>query len=134
MAPTVVFADIVDVVENYVQAQLTARGQAAPVGVKVPTPRPTRFVIIRELGGARPNLVMRQAQLGLEAWESTEVKAKDLGNLVYSLIHSMASTTQDGVVIYGTNDLAGLASNPDPISLSPRYSATITMNYRGTPG
>jgi hypothetical protein len=79
-------------------------------------------------------LVSRQAQIGMEAWESSETAAKDLGSLVYSLLHAMANTTIDGTVIYGTSDIAGLASLPDPISLSPRYVATITMNYRGIPG
>jgi hypothetical protein len=134
MAPVLVYADIVNVTEGFLEAQLASRGMATPVGIRVPNPRPARFVVLRELGGARHTMVSRQVQLGLEAWSTDDNEAKDLGSLTYSLIHSMANTTVDGVVIYGTTDIAGLSSLPDPVSLTPRYVATIAINYRGTPG
>jgi hypothetical protein len=134
MAAVLIYADIVNVAEDYLEAALTARGVTAPVGIRVPNPRPAYFVVLRELGGARHTVVSRQAHLGMEAWAADDNDAKDLGTLTYGLIHGMANTTQGGVVIYGTTDIAGLSSLPDPISGSPRYVATIAINYRGTPG
>ena len=132
MAPVVIFPDATRVVADYLRAELTARGQAAPVWSRVPTPRPARFVLARRLGGPRLNLVADGAQIGVECWDSSEETAHDLCQLCRALIHAMPGTVQGGVPIYRVTEVGGPATLPDPLSDSPRCVATFIVSMRGT--
>jgi hypothetical protein len=133
-APLVLFPDAAAAVIARVEAQLTARGHAAPVGQQTPDPRPNRFVTIFRTGGPRKNLVVDQAQLTIEAWEQRWDNAHDLLQECRMLVHAMKGGVHSGVTCYKVMELAGPAKLPDTLSTRPRYSMTMLVEVRGVAG
>lgn len=126
------FPDATAVVVTFLNTQLDVHGDTAPVGSRVPSSRPTRFVLVRRLGGPRLNRVADNAMLGIECWGTDEADAHDLAQLCRALVHSMPGTTQSGVAVYGVTELSGPGSLPDPLSDSPRFTFTVQVTMRGT--
>lgn len=128
----VVYPDAAAVVASFLSAELDTHGDTAPVGSRVPNPRPSRFVVVRRLGGPRLNLVADNAMLGVECWGADEADAHDLAQLCRALVHSLAHGHHDGIPIYGVTEVAGPGSLPDPLSDSPRFTFTVQVAMRGS--
>jgi hypothetical protein len=136
VAEVIVFPDAAAVVINYLRVELDARGPAIPVVSRVPKQRPATFVTVERQGGQRRNLVVDDAQLGIDCWGSSDSgtgdqEAHDLAQLCRGLIHAAAGTTQGGVQIYRVEEFAGPALLPDPLSDQPRAVLTVVVSVRG---
>lgn len=126
--PFVLFPDATRIVADRLRALL----EPTPVVTRVPKPRPDRFVLVRRLGGARANLVVDDAQLGIECWDDTDAEAHDLAQLARAHVNAMAGTVAGGVRVYAVREFAGPADLPDPLSNQPRYVFTSQVAVRGT--
>lgn len=123
----VVYPDACEVVCPYLAYELGVH-----VGTRVPTSRPSTFVVVRRLGGPRLNLVADNAMLGVECWADSEQEAQDLAQLSRGLIHALRGTSQDGVAVYRITEVAGPQELPDPDSDQCRYVFTLQIAMRGT--
>ena len=128
----VVYPDAAAVVATFLNAELDTHGDTAPVGSRVPSSRPSRFVLVRRLGGPRLNRVADNAMLGIECWGTDEADAHDLAQLCRALIHSMTGGTHSTVPVYRVTELSGPGSLPDPLSDNPRFTFTVQVAMRGT--
>lgn len=132
MRPLVVFPDATDVVIFHLADELTAVfGETAPVGPRVPDPRPAKFVRVVRTGGARLNVVADDPQITVESWAERDEDAHDLAQHCRAVLHAMPGTSVDGVAVYRVAEAAGPANLPDPESAQPRYVQTFTVALRG---
>lgn len=131
MTEVVVYPDASAVVVDYLLDELTDRADNAPVVTRVPSPRPTRFVLVRRVGGTRQTIVTDAASLSIESWGASEEEAMDLAQLVRGLVHAMQGTVQADVTVYRVQEFAGPALLPDPESDQPRVVQTMQVQLRG---
>lgn len=130
MTEIIVFADVEQLLTDWLPAQLTAHGRTVPVVTRVPTPRPTQFVRVMVTGGARNNMVQDRATVTYEAWAGTESAAASLAQLVRGLINSMPGQVIGGVMVYRSDDGAPV-NLPDPDSAQSRYTGVMSLLLRG---
>lgn len=129
----VLFPDSVLLASDELEAQLPALvGAAVPVGNRVPTPRPDRFVRVRRQGGTRITVVSEAAQLEVQAWALDQAQAEDLAQACRSILHGMACRTVAGVPVYLVDDVGGPAEVPDPLSDQPVSQFSVAMHVRAT--
>jgi hypothetical protein len=132
MPTSLLFPDAVAVTSTYLRAGLAAAGQAVPVVLRVPNPRPDKFVRIQRTGGPEVfTRVMDGAQLTVDCWAATDADAMDLAQLSRKLIHDMAGTVQSGVSVHRVVEFGGPSDLPDPVSESPRVTFTVQVQMRG---
>lgn len=131
MPEVIVFPDVEDALVTYLTAELAARGDTASVHVRVPNPRPDRFVRVPRVGGARANLVTDNATIGVECWAVRGKQAHDLAQMVRGLIFALKGQTAAGVRFYNVTEFAGPAELPDPTSNQSRYVFTVAVEARG---
>lgn len=127
-----VYPDAVGVIVSHLRSELTARSDTATVATVIPSARPSRFVLVRRVGGPRLNRVADNAMLAVETWDTTERDALLLAELCRALIHSMTGGTHSSVPVYRVTELAGPGRFPDPLSDSPRFTFTVQVAMRGT--
>jgi hypothetical protein len=101
------------------------------VSTKVPNPRPASFVRVKRVGGSRPNRVTDSAIVVVECWAADDVAASDLGRLTEAHVFALAQTSHDGDFVRRVREVGGLQSFPDPVSESPRYQFTVSLDTRG---
>lgn len=127
----IVFPDARTIAINYVRAALVARGETTvKVQSRIPTPNDRDLVRIFRTGGVS-TLVTDDAQLTIEVYALTDVRAHDLAQLVRALLKAARGTVQGGVTVYGVNEFTGPNEFPDPITEKPRYSWSIHFSVRG---
>lgn len=121
---TITFADVEALLITYLDALI-----AAPVGTRVPNPRPSEFVRVARTGGTRLNLVMDQPTVIVEYWADDEATAAEGAQTVRGHIH--AAETFGTVPVLVVGEFAGPANLPDPMSGQSRYTATysLTLGY-----
>lgn len=132
MNDPIIFPDAVAIVVHYLQFEFALRSETAPVSSGVRSPRPSRFVTVRRVGGVRQTIVSDAASLTVEAWAPLEQDARDLAQLCRALIVAMEGTAQEDVPIYRVTEFAGPADLPDPQSNIPRCTFTVSISVRGT--
>lgn len=131
MLQVIVPADAVAVAVAFLDAQLTARGQAAVhVASRIPNPRPVSLVRVFWAGNNR-NRPLDAATLVLDCWAATETGAADLARLVAGLVEAMPGETVAGHYVYHAELVGGPVNLPDPDSDNPRYSVTARLWLRG---
>ena len=107
---------------------------AVPVVAKPPNPRPDRFVVLRDVGGAgRSSVVLYRSTLTVEAWALTDPDARDLCHLARSHVLALKGTVVDALLFYDVRDIAAPGSLPDPLSGSPRFTWTVEVAIRELP-
>lgn len=131
MTPAVIFPDASLVLVGHLRAELAARGVTAPIGTRVPNPRPATFVTVERTGGPRRDVVTDEPQLTVDCWAPTEKAAHDLAQLCRGLTHSMRGRSVAGVAVYRVTEFAGPQLLPDPDSEHPRYTQTLQIAMRG---
>jgi hypothetical protein len=110
---------------------LRPRVTDATVGGRVPRDRPTRFVLVRRIGGPWRRPMIDTPSIGVEAWAATQAQAHDLAQQVRSLVWSLQGGILNGVAIYRVEEFAGPAWLPDPTSGGdPRYVLTMSVWHR----
>ncbi len=127
MTEVIVFPDTVALVVTHLGDNLDE-----PVYSRIPNPRPAEFVTVQRTGGPRRNLVTDEAQITVDSWAQTPAEAHDLAQLARAYINSLPGQQVDGVAIYKSDELAGPADLPDPLSDQPRYSQSFAISARGT--
>jgi len=129
----VVFPDAVLLAADELEARLPALvGAPVPVGNRVPSPRPDRFVRVRRQGGTRVTVVTEAAQLEVEAWALDQGQAEDLAQACRSVLFSMQCRTVAGVPVYLVEDVGGPAEVPDPLSDQPVSQFSVALHVRAT--
>lgn len=121
MPETIVFPDVEAVLVSALSPLVSV-----PVSTRVPASRPDAFVLVRRVGGARPNLVTDRATVTVECWSTSTVEACDLSRYARAYVHTLAPDTVRRVV-----ELSGPADSPDPVSGTPRYQFTVQIDTRG---
>lgn len=129
----ILFGDIEDALRRTLIDDLNAFGRPCPVYITIPNPRPSEFVIVRRIGGARINLVTDSAQVSIEAYAPTAGRAHSLIQTARTLITAMRGRTIDGQLIHRVVEYGGPALLPDPDSDHARYVITADVEYRGRP-
>lgn len=132
MTEVIVAPDAEQLVCDWLQPELSARGRDVPVGTRVPSPRPAEFVRVIQSGGERPNLVQDRPTLLVEGWAASESAARSLTELARGLIRSMPGQQIDGVMVYRVDELGGPTNLPDPDSAQSRYTITLSLLLRAS--
>ncbi|MFF9088652.1 hypothetical protein ACF1BE_19910 [Streptomyces sp. NPDC014991] len=130
MGAPVGFPDAVALVRAYLRDALVARGADVPVGTRVPSPRPARFVRLERVGGTRLDLVTDRPRLDVHCWGDSEESAADLAALVRALLFAMPGWR--GAVAYDVVEVGGPNTLPDPESQQPRVAFAVEVSLRGT--
>ena len=101
-----------------------------PVVVRVPDPRPDRFVQIRRVGGLAQPPVRDQARLDVWAWAPDDEPAMALALAVRTALWALPGRTLDGVPVYRIAEFLGPRLDEDPATSSPRVWATYDLSIR----
>lgn len=131
MAAPIGFPDGVAVVRAYLHEQLAARGMGVPVGTRVPSPRPARFVRLERIGGTRVDRITDRPRIDVQCWGDSEESAHDLAQLARALLHAMPGWR--GAVAYDVAEVGGPNNLPDAESGQPRYVIAVEVSLRGRP-
>jgi hypothetical protein len=121
--------DAVAVVAGYLRAALAARGNSAPVGSRVPSPRPARFVRIERIGGPANTPVTDRPRLDVHCWGSDEGDAHDLMQLCRALLG--AARGAYGGTVLARPVTGGPQFLPDAETGAARYAFTLDITMRG---
>lgn len=111
------FPDAAALVVDYLEAALTAHGQAVPVATEIPPQRPPVFVRAWRSGGRRLNVGLDAPQITVQCWAATDAAAADLARLARTLIARLDSYH---------DEIGGPAYYPDDTG-APRYQFTIQL-------
>lgn len=111
----------------FLKAQFAARGESAKVATKVPSPRPPKFVKVRQMGAVRANVVQVAPMVLFECWADDDVVAEDLGILAESLITALPDLSPACTRV---TDVGGLYCDVDPDSNTPRWIFTKQLYLR----
>ena len=131
MTEVIVFPDAEQILGDWLAAQLTTQGLTVPVSTRPPDPRPTRFITLRRVGGARANLVTDAALISIESWAEQGSAALVLAQLVRGLLLSAPGRLSTATV-YRVREASGPGNLPDPVSEHARYTQTFEVRLRGT--
>lgn len=131
MIEVITFPDVEAVAQDYLRGELTAAGDSAQVVTEIPKSRPARMVKLIRTGGARVNLVLEDAQLTVECWDTRRDGAHDLAQIVRGLLWAMPDR-YPAVTTYRVQELGGIAELPDPDTANPRYTFTVIITIRGS--
>lgn len=116
-------------VEAIAVAYLAPLVAPATVATRIPAQRPARFVRVLTTGGAgRSSVVLHRVSLTVEAWATDAVAASNLARLLDGLL--LAWPGQAGARVYAVQPFGSPANLPDPVSGSPRYTATYEVTVR----
>ncbi|MEU3289895.1 hypothetical protein [Streptomyces longwoodensis] len=129
MSPLVGFPDAVAVVATYLREQLVDRGDDVPVGTRVPSRRPARFVRLERIGGTRLDRVTDRPRIDVHCWADSEEAAADLAGVVRALLFAMPGWR--GAVAYDVAEVGGPNTLPDPESEQPRVVFAVEVSLRG---
>jgi hypothetical protein len=125
------FPDGVAVVRAYLRDELVARGIDVPVGTRVPTPRPARFVRLERIGGTRLDRITDRPRIDVHCWGADEEQVSDLVGVVRPLM--LAIPGYRGVTAYDVAEVGGPNMLPDPASDQPRIVFAVEVSLRGAP-
>jgi hypothetical protein len=128
--PPVAMPDAVAVVADYLRSRLTARGITAPVGSRVPSPRPARFVRVERIGGPQSSPVTDRPRLDVHCWGADEGDAHDLMQVCRALLG--AARGPYGGTVLARPATGGPQYLPDRETGQSRYAFTFDVTMRGT--
>ena len=115
------------------QAWLAGRGITVPVGGRTPDPRPAEYIRLYVIGGTRRDLVTDQPTVVVETYARTDERASDLANLARAYINALEGTDlEPGAAVYRVGEFSRPANLPDPTTTQSRYTATYSLDIRGT--
>jgi hypothetical protein len=120
----VTYADAELVVVEYLRPLI----DPVPIGLRVPNPRPDKFVNIRRVGGTADR-VIDVARIDLFAWALTDQDAQDLAMTLRRYLAAMPGV-RGGVRVVRVEEFAGPMPAPDD-SNQPRWLVTDDISLRG---
>lgn len=136
MTETIVFADIVAVVLDYLRAGFVALGDSETVlGSRVPTAG--RSLTVRLVDSEIRSLVIQKSTLRVECRDNDPLgqqRTHDMAQRARALLGALRGNVQAGVTIYQVTDLGvpGLDDDPDALSGVPRFVFDVSVSHRGT--
>lgn len=134
LVPAVVFPDAATLAATWLARDLAAQGVTIPVGLRLPNPRPNRFISIVRTGGVLETPVTEAAQLSFSCWGPDDVAAGQLAQLARALLYNMVGVDQGGgVMVRHIAEVQGPQYLPFPDTTQPRYLFTLRLSLRGTP-
>lgn len=126
MADLVEFPDAVEVVVNYLRANLGG----VPVFSQIPNPRPAEFVRIKRLGGLPDSKVTDRPRIDVGCWSDSEEGAEAL--MRGARTHVLYMHGKRGVTtVYRVREVSGPQWLPDSDSGQPRYAFAFEASMRG---
>lgn len=131
MVQPILFPDVEALLVTYLTEALTARGDSATVHTKVPTTRPSRFVLVPRRGGVQRDVVIDDATIAVECWADTDGDAAQLTQLVRALLMALPARGVNGTAFYRYREFAGPQNFPDGTSAQSRYTFTCQISCRG---
>lgn len=125
--PPILFPDE----ENALVVFLTGKLGSATVHVKVPNPRPAKFVLVPRLGGTSRDVVVDTGNIGFECWATTDAEAKALAQLTRAHVNSLPGRIVAGVTFVKVEEFTGPQRLPDGVSNQSRYIFTSAVSFKG---
>jgi len=115
---------------NLLRDHLATTHTPVPVVTRVPNGRPTRFVQLRNVGGAKLPPVRVVARFDVFTWSSTEEQAASDALAVRATINGLAGTDTLGVTCYRVEETLGPRQADDLITGMFRWWATYALTCR----
>ena len=122
------FGDIEDALREYLDGVLSVSTY-----LSVPPDRPDSFVVVRRLGGPKRNIVTDSATVAVDAYALLGSQASTLIQEARAHIHALKGQTIGGMTVYRTQEFAGPANLPDPLTDQPRYTLNVSIDVRALP-
>lgn len=104
----------------------------APVGTRIPNPRPAAFIRVQRVGGEKRNMIQERPVVLIECWGGTEVSAWTLASNAWAALDGREELTYGGAEL-AERSLSSPVNYPDPSTTSPRYQFNMqtTVNLKG---
>lgn len=103
----------------------------ASIAGRVPIAMPTKFILVRRIGGGRLFPARDQPTIQIDAWAETETAAHDLCQKARRLLWSLQGGTLNGVAVYRIEEFAGPGHLPDPDREGQeRFRFTASVHHR----
>lgn len=99
-----------------------------PVGLRVPNPRPDRFVTLRRVGGTADRII-DTARIDVFAWALTDQDAHDMAMTIRRYLAAMPGTRSGNVRVIRVEEFGSLPAPDD--SNQPRWLVTDDISLRG---
>jgi hypothetical protein len=122
--------DAVAVTIGYLRAALAARGDTVPIGSRVPSPRPARFVRVERIGGPADSVVTDRPRLDVHCWGADESAAHDLMQVCRALLG--AARGAYGGTVLSRPVTGGPQLLTDKETGAVKYAFTLDITMRGT--
>lgn len=100
------------------------------VASRVPSPRPTELIQIRQVGGAQVRPVRDRTVLDVFCWAATDPAAWAIAEPVRRAILGLGGTNALGVMCYRAEEFLSPRQFDDAETGSPRYWATYALVIR----
>ncbi|MBO0596589.1 hypothetical protein I2485_06830 [Nesterenkonia sp. E16_7] len=127
------FPNVTAALAKKFQAFAADRGIDLPVSDRTPTPRPSEFIRLWETGGDRRNLVTDRPTVTVEAYADRNSRAGELADLFRAWFYAQqGEDLVQGCPIHHVGEYARPASLPHPDTNQARYTATYSLDVRGT--
>ena len=114
---------------RFLRSEFSARGQAAGVGVKIPTSIPNGFVRVSLTGGGQRDMVTDSPRMLYECYASSTVAASALATFTRALMLASGRLSNE---VTRAVDGSGVAFLPDPSTNNPRYQFVVQLDLRGS--
>lgn len=129
----ILFGDVEAAAVSVLSDAFGDRSETATVAASIPTPRPTRLVVIRAVGGVRRDVANEAPRLMYDAWAPKASEACALADLARALLVSVRGQSVGTLVITRVDDTARPVPLTDPKSGATFYRGEVTPHVRGVP-
>lgn len=89
--------------------------------IRVPDPRPAKFVLLEPSGGNDESIVHGWRSVVVDSWGASESEAFDLALGVEAHLKALRNERLKGVLIYKARPSGGIVWMPDPDAKVPRF-------------
>lgn len=141
--PPVLMPMAARVLVEFFEAEFAELVGFGPIDVcpRTPSDRPERWLLVRQIGARRRDVVTEVSTLTIEGWSGTELApqpsdaeliVRTARALLWAARGQVIGTT-DPTTLSSVVDVAGPADLPDPASNQPRWTCTVDVALRGHP-
>lgn len=104
-----------------------------PVVGKLPSPRPTQFIVVERVGGGMPTVITDMAMLMVDVWADEHADCERLAlNVREHLARAPGKRVGEHTCV-SFHHLGGPVYLPDPDIGTPRYRITCELVFRKQP-
>lgn len=91
-----------------------------------------KLLVARRTGGVAADVVIDRATVVVEAWADTYEDAQDLAQTARAHLLAIHNEQVGDALLYRAVELGAPGWDPDPLSGSPRFTGTYTVEVRGS--